>query len=59
MGRRKKMSDEIDTAIRDLMIKYGPDGHVDGHQLITRFIVELLKGKSVGEAREVIDEIME
>ena len=50
---------ELDNAICDLMVKYGPDRHVDGHQVITRFIEELLKGKSVGEAREVIAEIME
>jgi hypothetical protein len=33
---------EIDDKVCDLLIKYGPDGHVDGHERITQFICDLL-----------------
>jgi hypothetical protein len=34
--------------IREIMSKDGPDRHVDGHEVITDFIVALLEGQ--GEA---------
>ena len=37
--------EEIDNLIVDIMIVDGPDGHCDGHEIITAFIVELLNGK--------------
>ena len=38
-------SEEIDSLISDIMIEDGPDGHCDGHEIITAFIVALLAGK--------------
>lgn len=37
-------TEEIDDLIADIMIEDGPDGHCDGHEIITDFIVNLLKG---------------
>ncbi len=39
------MSDEreiVDDEICDLMIKHGPDGHIDGHDLITDYAMRLV-----------------
>ena len=38
-------TEEIDDLVADIMIEDGPDGHCDGHEIITAFIVELLNGK--------------
>ena len=32
--------DEVDDAVVHLMTEYGPDGHCDGHNLITGWILE-------------------
>ncbi len=37
--------EEIDDVICDILMNDGPDGHVDGHEAITRFIDALLNGK--------------
>jgi hypothetical protein len=34
---------EIDREVVRLLIEYGPDGHCDGHEEITDYIVELLQ----------------
>ena len=33
--------DEIDDIVCDIMRKFGPDGHVDGHDMLTSFIIRL------------------
>lgn len=45
-------TEEIDDLIVDIMIEDGPDGHCDGHEIITAFIVELLNGKGKDWADE-------
>ena len=37
--------EQIENIISDIMINDGPDGHCDGHEIITDFIVALLAGK--------------
>lgn len=37
---------EIDDIICNIMITDGPDGHIDGHEVITDFIVALQNGKA-------------
>ncbi len=37
--------DEIDDVVCDILKKDGPDGHVDGHEVLTDFIVALLDGR--------------
>lgn len=37
--------DEIDDIITDTMIEHGPDGHCDGHEIITTNIIDFLKSK--------------
>ena len=41
---------ELDNAIADLMIEFGPDGHCDGHGVIAGFVQQLLDGKTVSQA---------
>jgi hypothetical protein len=35
---------EIDDMVCEIMVNDGPDRHVDGHEVITDFIVSLLTG---------------
>ena len=35
--------DEVDDAVVHIMCEYGPDGHCDGHHLITAWILEQYK----------------
>lgn len=35
---------EIDDVICKIMMNDGPDGHIDGHKIITGFIMALLAG---------------
>lgn len=35
--------EKIDYHVVELMHRYGPDGHVDGHDVIAQYIVHLLK----------------
>jgi hypothetical protein len=37
--------EEIEEIIADILIEDGPDGHTDGSNVITDFIVELLNKK--------------
>lgn len=37
--------DEIDSVIVNIMIEDGPDGHCDGHGIITDFIIAVKEGK--------------
>jgi len=37
--------EEIESAIIDIMMFDGPDGHTDGSNIITDFIIELLAKK--------------
>lgn len=36
--------EEIDNIIVEIMVKDGPDGHCDGHEIITSFIIALRAG---------------
>ena len=36
---------EIDDVVCQIMVNDGPDRHVDGHEIITAFIVALLNGE--------------
>lgn len=36
--------EEIDDAVCEIMWKDGPDGHIDGHDIITEFIMALMSG---------------
>lgn len=36
--------EQIDNIICTIMMNDGPDGHVDGHEIITEFILALLNG---------------
>jgi len=38
--------EDVDKAICEIMVKYGPDRHVDGHKYITAYIMELLKERN-------------
>ena len=37
--------EEIEDIVMDILIEDGPDGHTDGSNVITEFIVELLNKK--------------
>jgi hypothetical protein len=37
---------QIENRVFDLLIEYGPDGHCDGFEEITDYIVELLQSGS-------------
>jgi hypothetical protein len=37
----------IDEIVAGLMVEHGPDGHIDGHEIITDFIVDLLENKNL------------
>lgn len=37
-------ADDLDDVICEIMIKDGPDGHTDGHEVITDFILAVIKG---------------
>ena len=36
---------EIEYAIMDILIEDGPDGHADGSDVITDFVINLINGK--------------
>lgn len=38
-------AEEIDDAICEIMMRDGPDGHIDGHRTITEFIIALRDGE--------------
>lgn len=37
--------EEIDNMIIEIMIKYGPDGHIDGHDVLTEYVMCLLENR--------------
>jgi hypothetical protein len=37
----------IDDVVCEIMKNDGPDGHIDGHEAITAFIVALLNGEGL------------
>lgn len=37
--------DDIDDVVCEILHREGPDGHVDGHSVITAFIIALLDGE--------------
>lgn len=41
--------EQIDDAICNIMMVYGPDEHVDGHEELTAFVVALLEGRGLPE----------
>lgn len=40
---RSMTREEIDNIICEIMINDGPDGHVDGHEVLTDFVMSLLE----------------
>jgi hypothetical protein len=48
--------DEIDDVVCEIMRRDGPDMHVDGHEVITDFICELLGGRGGFWAAEYLRE---
>lgn len=42
MTREAVTRAEIDDAICDILIKHGPDGHVDGHEYLTEYVMKAL-----------------
>ena len=38
-------AEHIDDVVCAIMLTDGPDGHVDGHEIITSYIMALLEGK--------------
>lgn len=36
-------AESLNDAIADLMVKYGPDGHCDGSEVIAHFVRKLLE----------------
>ena len=37
--------EEIDDVVCEIMHRDGPDAHIDGHDLITDFIVAVMRGE--------------
>jgi hypothetical protein len=48
MGELEMDREAIDDMVCELMMEYGPDGHVDGHERITDFIETLLADSTSG-----------
>lgn len=40
--------EEIDDVICEILYRDGPDRHVDGHEVITDFIMAVIAGDGVG-----------
>jgi hypothetical protein len=40
----KPTAEEIDDRIRSILVEHGPDGHIDGHEELTAYVVGLLQG---------------
>lgn len=38
--------EDIDEVVIDIMINFGPDGHCDGHEIITEFIIAITEGRA-------------
>lgn len=36
------MEDQIDDAVCEIMQEHGPDGHVDGHEVLTAFVMKCI-----------------
>jgi pantoate kinase len=36
---------EVDEVVMAIMVVDGPDGHIDGHEVITDYVMALLVGK--------------
>lgn len=43
---------QIENVIIDIMTKDGPDGHCDGSEIITEFIMAIIEGKGEEWKRE-------
>ena len=37
--------DEIADVVIEIMLRDGPDGHIDGHDVITSFVMAVLSGR--------------
>ena len=48
--------DEIDDAVCEIMMNDGPDRHVDGHEVLTDFIMALLSGNGEAWIKEYLEE---
>ena len=48
--------ESIDDAVCHLMFTYGPDGHNDGHEMITLFIEHLMSGSTPQQALKKTEE---
>lgn len=42
--------DVVDDAVCEILLRHGPDGHLDGHEKITEFILNLLVEQNVYRA---------
>lgn len=47
-------TEKIDDKIVEILIEHGPDGHCDGHEILTEYVVNLLKQTRQETLREVI-----
>jgi len=45
INRKEKPLAWIEEQVMEIMINFGPDGHTDGSEIITQFIVAILTGK--------------
>lgn len=50
--------DEIDGKVAHLMIEYGPDGHCDGHDRITDYIMSIISESEneIARLKALLDE---
>jgi len=46
--------EQIDDVVCEIMLRDGPDRHIDGHAMITEFIVALLAGNGEEWARKYV-----
>lgn len=46
-------SDDIDSAVCELLMRFGPDRHTDGSEELTNFILYLLSGRDVQTALDL------
>ena len=57
MGNSNKPSrDEIEDAIIDILRRDGPDGHIDGYEIIADYVEAVLEGRAGEWLRKYADE---
>ena len=50
--------EKLDDAVVHIMCEYGPDGHCDGHEIITAWILENLTVSTNNQNRREIDGLL-